>query len=93
MNNPMEGSTQADIEVDHLIRRVDAIEKFLVERFPEICILNGIFLLKKDVEAQKERDKKLQQAKKKIDNNNKDAAEYARQILCKIAEMEREADN
>lgn len=92
MNNPMEGSTQADIEVDHLIRRVDAIEKFLVERFPEICVLNGIFLLKKDVEAQKERDKKLQQAKEKIDNN-KDAAEYARQILCKIAEMEREADN
>lgn len=93
MNNPMEGITQADIEVDHLIRRVDAIEKFLVERFPEICILNGNFLLKKDVEAQKERDKKLQQAKEKIDNNNKYAAEYAKQILCKIAEMEREANS
>lgn len=92
MNNPMEGSTRADIEVDHLIRRVDAIEKFLVERFPEICILNEKILYKKDVEAQKERDKKLQQAKEKIDNN-KDAAEYARQILCKIAEMEREADS
>lgn len=92
MNNPMEGVAPSDLEVDYLTRRVDAIEKFLLERFPEICILNGNFLLKKDVEAQKERDKKLQQAKEKIDNN-KDAAECARQILCKIAEMEREADN
>ena len=92
MNNPMEGITQADIEVDHLIRRVDAIEKFLVERFPEICILNEKNFYKKDVEAQKERDKKLQQAKEKMDNN-KDAAEYAKQILCKIAEMEREANS
>ena len=91
MNNPMEGSTRADIEVDHLIRRVDAIEKFLVERFPEICILNGKILYKKDVEAQKERDKRLQQAKEKI--SNKDAAAYAKQILCKIAEMEREANS
>lgn len=86
------GLTSESLEISSLKRRIEAIENFLVTNFPEnVCIKGGEIASKKEVEAQKEREEKIEKRKQQIREKytDEDISKHIREIVCMTDQMKR----
>ena len=86
----LSGLSAESREISHLRSRIESIEKFLINNFPECaCIKNGNIVSKKEVEAQTKREEEIIKRKQQIreENADEDTSKYIRQVICMTDQM------